>query len=215
MRSGLYPNHNTITLRRTVEPAVEVISLTDLKAYLKIDGTDEDTILGLLLAAATDLAEAYCKRAFITQTLKMTLDRFPYNAIEPMLSGVYHMPRGYGGAEYVELMRPPLLTVTSITTYNESNTSSVFSSSGYSLDIQAGVVYLNTGYTWPVSLRNKAAVEIIYTAGYGATAALVPDAIRVAIMMQAAAMYECRGTADLTSAARSLLDAFRTYNDIG
>ena len=216
LQSPIIDNFNRRTLRRTVNPATKVISVTDLKAYLKIDGTDEDTILGYLIDAATDLAEVYCRRAFISQTFKLTMDGFSGIAVDDLLgAGVYNLPRGnFGNANFIELMRPPIVSITSITTYNTANTSAVFSSASYMLDINGGRVCLNDGYAWPTALRNKAAVEIIYVAGYGSTTADVPSGIRTAVMMQAASMYECRGSADLVAAAQGLLDPFRLLDDL-
>lgn len=204
------------SLRRTVNPATKVISVADLKTYLKIDGTDEDTILGYLIDAATDLAEIYCRRAFISQTFKMTMDNFGGGSYDDsFLEGVHNLPRGgINSQSVIELMRPPIISITSITTYDEANNSSVFSSSNYTLDGNGGRIYLNESVTWPTGLRDRAAIEIVYVAGYGATTADVPSSIKTAVMVQAAAMYECRGQADLVAAAKGLLDPFRLLDDL-
>ena len=57
-------------------PATEPVSLAEVKSYLRIDGTADDAVLTILIASARRSAEEYTKRAFITQTWQLTLDRF-------------------------------------------------------------------------------------------------------------------------------------------
>ena len=52
-------------------PATKVVSVTDIKAQLRIDSSDEDTLLGYYIDAATDMAENYCNRHFITHQYKL------------------------------------------------------------------------------------------------------------------------------------------------
>ncbi len=55
-------------------PTVEPISLTEAKLHLKVDGSDDNTLISALIETARRLAEAETKRAFITQTWQMYLD---------------------------------------------------------------------------------------------------------------------------------------------
>ena len=215
----MYLNHNGYnrkSLRRTVDPATPVVTTATLKTFLKIDGSDEDTILDQLIASATNMAEVYTRRAFITQTFKLTMDRFDASETNHiMLGGQYDLPDTHVfSSGYVELMRPPIQSVTSITTYATDNSSSVFASSNYTLGENDGRIYLDIGSTFPASLRDKNAVEIIYIAGYGDAATDVPDAIVTGVMFQAANMYENRSCAALTNGVMDLLNSYRLYDDL-
>lgn len=217
MWPALESQFNRKSLRRTSEPAAKVISVADFKAYMKIDGSDEDTILGNIIDAATNLAEVYTKRAFITQTQKLTLDGFDGSNQGDYFAeaGIYNIPRSaIRSGDAIELPRSPIQAITSITTYNDANASSVFDSASYSVDTNGGRVYLNDGYSWPTNLRDQAAVEIVYTCGYGDASTDVPSTIITAVMMQAASMYECRGKADLTTASKQMLDAYKLWDDL-
>jgi len=55
-------------------PAIEPVTLEELKDHLRIDSADEDAVLTGLLAAAREWCEGFQNRAYITQTLQLWLD---------------------------------------------------------------------------------------------------------------------------------------------
>jgi hypothetical protein len=188
-----------VTVDVTVNPVNLVVSLADMKDYLSVDGTDEDAIITAMIKAATIKAQNFTGKSFITQTLKKTMDYFSSNS-QPMYQGgcgqsdgnVY-LP-GTQSQEPVDLPNGPLQSVTSLTTYALDNTSTVFTASNYFVDTAGQRVCLNSGQVWPDSLRECAAVEIVYIAGYGDNASDVPEDIAEAIKQIVAVMYEERTT---------------------
>lgn len=58
-------------------PTVEPISLDEAKLHLKIDGSDDNTLISALIETARKLVESETKRGFITQTWQMYLDSVP------------------------------------------------------------------------------------------------------------------------------------------
>ena len=58
----------------TTEPATEPLTLTEAKEHLRVDGTDEDTLITSIITVARKLCENYTNRAFITQTWTQTED---------------------------------------------------------------------------------------------------------------------------------------------
>lgn len=68
-----------MALINLVPPAVEPVSLTDIKEFLRIDDADasNDGVLTGLGIAARQWAEAYTQRRFITQTWRLACDWFP------------------------------------------------------------------------------------------------------------------------------------------
>jgi hypothetical protein len=99
-------NRHSVT--RTVAPALRAVHFEEVKNFLRIeeDFTDDDALLAEIVAMAEDALEIFCKRAFITQTLKLTLDRFPI-------------------LTEIALPRPPHQSVTSVTTYDQNNDATV------------------------------------------------------------------------------------------
>jgi hypothetical protein len=196
-------------------PATEPVSLTDVKTFLRIDGTADDAILTMLIASARRMAEEYTKRALITQTWKLVMDRFSeWDDVLP--PGYYQAPTPFlvNGSQAIQLSRQPIQSITSIKTTDTANTQTTVSVATYTLDTATGRVLLNEGYSWPSSLRNNSAVEIAFVAGW-ASAALVPDPIKQGIIQHIAASYTNKVCADIPEGSKSAYDGFRLPEAFG
>lgn len=160
------------------------MSLADAKLHLRVDDTSQDTLISDLIDAATNAVEAYTHRALITQTWRMSLDRFPYPypgngswSVDPLF--VQQPSVGGWLAEPIRLPRPNLLAVSSITYLDLTGAQQTLSPSVYtvSTDELPGTVSLAFGQSWPNALYLRNSIQITYTAGYGPAAANVPPAI--------------------------------------
>lgn len=178
-------------------PASEPLSLAEAKAHLRIESADDDSLISALIAAARQAAEAHMRRALITQTWRLTLDGFPA-APRPWWDGERQgadMPGAStsGHGSVIEMPRPPLVSVTSVTAYDDADNATVASASSYFVDADAepGRVVLRSGQTWPVAGRVANGVEVLFVAGYGAASA-VPQAIRQGMLMLIGALFENR-----------------------
>ena len=58
-------------------PTVEPISLAEAKQHLRFESTVEDALISALIVAARKHCETATRRAFVTQTLRLTRDTFP------------------------------------------------------------------------------------------------------------------------------------------
>lgn len=58
-------------------PATQVVTTAELKAQLRIDTSDEDVLLATYISAATQMAEHYCNRHFITAKYKLWFNELP------------------------------------------------------------------------------------------------------------------------------------------
>lgn len=183
-------------------PASEPVTLSDAKAHLRVDATDEDALISAMIGAARETAEHMTGRAFITQTLELTLDAFPVGAIA--------------------IPRPNLLTVTSVKYDDTAGVEQTVSPADYVVLIKPtpGLVYPADGVSWPATRDMKAAVRVRYTAGYGASSAAVPAAIKSWMLLRVGALYKHReafhsgsgGAVELPgSFVDSLLDPYRVY----
>lgn len=186
--------------RRTVDPAVEPVKLAALKDHLRITHSDDDMYLTDLLAEARIVIEDATGLAFITQTWKMTLDGWPTGPTEwwnGMRQGAIGDLHGSGGPQNgLELRRFPLQSVTSVTTYDEADASTVVSvADTFHVDTQnyPGKLTLRAGSTWPVAMRESNAIEIVYVAGFGDAATDVPAPAARSIIVLAGYMYAHRG----------------------
>lgn len=194
------------TLTVVTPPATEPVTAADAQEHLDITG--EATLLNALITAAREAAESYTRRAFITQTLRLNLDGFPSKSLG-WWDGVRDGAIGTEQSRVLELPRPPLQSVSSVTYFDTSDASQTFASSNYVVitDCEPGVVQLKTTQAWPVDLRSRNAVKIDFIAGYGA-ATDVPMAIKRAILLEVASYYTRRNP---NIAAESIDNAAVTY----
>lgn len=200
----------------TVEPVAFPVSLATAKEYLRVDGSDQDDIITQLTKAADKAARNYMGRSTINTTYKFSLDRFTEHDSLNNFRGfggvtVIDAPVTYAGGipEQIVLPRPPLVSVTSLTTYNTANTGTVFDSSNYFVDTANHAVVLNDGAVWPTSLRDKAAIEIVYVAGYGAASTDVPEDIIQGQLQHIADMYDCRKPTDMPETVKAFYNPHR------
>lgn len=167
---------NEYQIRIATAPAVEPVSLSEAKIDLRVDHDDDDTLIAALITSARMEAEGLARRAFISQTLDLSLTNWPADG-------------------YIRLPLPPVASVTSVTYYKDDNTSATMSSSDYIVvtDIDPAVLTLAKDKTWPSdALRTVAPIRVRYVAGYGATAASVPERYRALIRSLVLVRYESR-----------------------
>ncbi len=165
-----------IKLKLYTAPTTEPVTLTEVKAQLRVDGTTEDTYLTSLITIARKHAEeTVLNRALITQTWDFYLQSWP-------------------GKNYIEIPLPPLVSITSIKYTDYLGVESTMTSTDYIVDTQAepGRVYLKWDKSWPsTSLQVVNPIVVRFVAGYGAAAA-VPEPIKQAILLLIGSLYENR-----------------------
>lgn len=207
---------NRKSVYATVSDDNAVISLSDMKACLRVDNTADDALITSYTASATEAVKQYTKRAIQTETFVFKADGFTTASDDRLLQlgpGVHTGSRPYllGGGETLDLPFPPLQSVTTVITYDRGNNAATFSASKYQVDLQSGRIYLNEGETWPSDLRAQDAVQVTYVAGYGSGS--VPDPILQAIRLQVQSMYDgtCEG---LSAEAMRLLAPYRLMDQM-
>ncbi|MCU0871777.1 MAG: head-tail connector protein [Pirellulaceae bacterium] len=152
-------------------PALEPVTLAEIKRQANVVATDEDSLLAGLIQAARELVEEDITRALITQTWELVLhDWF---------------------ADYVQIPKPPLQSVTSIQYYDTAGVLQTLPAAYYRVDThrQPGVIWRDDDYTWPTVDDRPNAVTITYKAGYGDAAASVPARAKQAILLLAGHWY--------------------------
>lgn len=151
-------------------PASYPVSTAEVKAQTTIDFADDDTLLRALIAAATDMAENYTGRSLIAQTWDYYLDDFP---------------------SCIDIPVGPVSAVTSVKYYDGSNVEQTLNSSLYYTDLRDWPVHLIPVTTWPAVYDKPNAVTVRLVQGH-ANAAAIPAAIKHAMLMMIAHLYENR-----------------------
>jgi hypothetical protein len=181
-----------------VATTVEPITLVEARGVLRLDTTAHDTYVDTLIVAAREFFEESTGRALLQQDWVAAISGLPTLAdgADVWWDGVREgtiSDLGASVARAIELPRAPLMDVLSIVSYDESNnatTDNVLTSYYKDTISEPGKLVLNNGSIWPVFTRPVNGLEINYRAGYGATADLVPVAIRNAIKMLVQHWYE-------------------------
>jgi len=204
-------------VRRTTDATVEPVSIGDAVwvQHTKIVGSSEDDALAMYITTARQEAEKYMRRALIEQSWTMTLDRWPGG--EGSWWDEIHRPSKTASDLYLRLPYPPLISITSIDTYDTDDVATSITVGDYfftDTNAEPGRLVLRAGVSWPVDTRRGARIKIIYKAGYGDEAADVPMALRHAVMKHALWEYEHRGMSDCgngmtKSGARAVYSNYR------
>jgi len=181
-------------------PTEEPVSLAEAKLHLRVDISEDDTLIASLITAARELVEQQSWRALVSQTWDLYLDVIPAEA-------------------ELKLPRPPLVSVTGVYYTPDGSTEQTLAASNYAVDAvsQPGRIVLKTGGSWPgdtLSIVNG--FKVRYVAGYGAASA-VPVRYKQAILLLVGHWYahrEAVGTpgAPMALAVEALLAPYRQWS---
>lgn len=159
-------------------PALEPVTLAEAKTWLRVAHDDEDGLIADLIGAARQRVEDLTGRALITQVWRERLDAWP----ERRLSA-------FGQA--VRLLKPPLISVDAVRLFRPDGAFEVWDPAEYEVETGAdpGRLIARDPFNLPVPERRAGGIEIEFTAGYGATAEVVPAPAREAILRLVADGY--------------------------
>lgn len=187
-------------------PQFEPVTLADLYSWLRLDPVGsppehpDDALLTSLIQTERLLVEQQTRRALVDQRLRLILCGFP--RLRVLFSSGAIWGDGTDDAfeerpSFIEIPRPPLLTVHSVSYYDVANELQELDPAAYFVTAETFCARLNAsdGYDWPETFRRGDAVQIEYSAGYASTesppaADGVPDALRTAIKIGVQLAYD-------------------------
>lgn len=174
-------------------PAVEPVTLAEMKAYLRVDDDAEDELIAGLIKAARLMVEAASRRILIAQSWRVMLDRWPEGRA-------------------VLLPLSPVLSVENVSVFGATGVTSEVAIETIDADLLADPPRL-VAATAPEPGRNTNGIAIDVRAGYGAVPEDVPAPLRLAIKILVARWFEnrgdCVGDPTLPSEALSLIAPFQ------
>lgn len=201
-------------LKLITPPASEPVTAENAKSFLRVDSSADDSLITNLIKTARIFCEEYTGRALINQTYEFYIDSFS-EIDTPLWEGIRIGADINLYKNYISLPRPPLYSVTSIYTYDDSDNGTLFPTASYYVDsvAQPGRIVLRNGQTWPSSLRTANAVKVTYVAGYGSSSTDVPESLITGIKEHISYLYENRGddqiTRDIPVIAKQLYQPYR------
>ena len=163
-------------------PAVEPLSLSETKEHLRVDFSDDDTLITNLIISARETFESKLGRQLITATWRGFLDQFPWSC------------------EAIEVAKPPLLSVSSITYVDSAGVTQVWDLAEYDVQVfsgplaQRGMISPKPDFWYPTTRRVPNAITINFDAGYGPDATDVPNEIKQMLFGWIGHLYKHRET---------------------
>ncbi|RFZ88071.1 hypothetical protein D0Y60_09500 [Shinella sp. WSJ-2] len=166
-----------MTITELLPPDVEPVTLAEVKAHLRLETTEEDTLLTALIHTARLHLESQTGLCLISRLLRLYLDDWPEGRV-------------------IQIARGPVQTIEIVTVYDSSGAPVELDTAGYVLDGAARPARL----VLPERRATERAlngIEIDFTAGFGESGADVPDTLKRALTLHVAAMFELRGVLSL------------------
>lgn len=162
-------------------PATEPVTLVQAKAHLRVDHSDDDTVITSMIKAARAHIEAACAVRFAARTgITMKCDDF---------------------ADLARLPEAPVTSITSITYLDTDGASQTLASTVYELradGIEAGIV-LKPNQSWP-GIQSGSRITVTAAIGY----ATAPEEVSHAILMLIGDLYENRNATVVGESAMEL-----------
>jgi uncharacterized phiE125 gp8 family phage protein len=164
-------------LKQTTAPAAAPISVAEAKAHMRVDVSDDDTLIGSLIETAVAQLDGYDGtlggRAMVTQS--------------------WTISTRYALENRIYLPVAPVQSVTSISYYDGNDANQTATVSDYYLHNFEDVAWLypKSGKSWPSVYDRPDAFRVEFVTGYGAASA-VPDDIKTALLLMVAHWYANR-----------------------
>lgn len=170
-------------------PAAEPLDLqTDVKQQLRLDQAElyaQISIVQGAIAAARQNCETFTGRQLITASWELWLDSWLEDGI--YCEGALQIPKG------------PITPASVVIKYfDTAGVSQTWPAAKYVVIAEAGPtgrrprIVPAVNESWPSVQARSAAIQIAFTAGYGAAASSIPAGLRNGMLLQVAELYERR-----------------------
>lgn len=200
-------------------PTIYPVTLSQAKSQVGLAQSiaHHNEMLNRLISSASAATERLARRAWLTQTWKLTLTGFPGSQYG--VSGRNYIQTMTGDIDYrcIYLPRPPLASVSSISYVDSDEASQTLATTEYNVRTNSspGLVALAPTKSWPTtSYEDPESVTITYVAGYTA-ASLVPDQAKQAILALVGHWFENRTSSDIPSFVADMLDGLHCGMKLG
>lgn len=154
-------------------PAIEPVTLSEAKSFVRIDHDDDDAVITSLIAAARAHIEAQTRRAMITQDWRIVRDAWPSDG-------------------RIKAGPAPTQSVVGARVFDADGNATDMDPSLFVIERERGVLAA-PAFALPPPGRTFVGIEIDVVCGYGDDADDVPPQLRQAIRHLVAHWYDNRG----------------------
>lgn len=155
-------------------PSVEPVTLEAMKAYLRLDGTDEDDLVSALIVAGRLTVERKARLSLLEQSWRLRFASWPADRVLPL--PVF-----------------PVMGVEAVRLVASAGPAQVLAPDLYRLDQVGDPARLLVDPAAPEPSGRGAAIEVDVVCGFGSSPAAVPEPLRLAIRRMVAHWFEHRG----------------------
>jgi uncharacterized phiE125 gp8 family phage protein len=187
--------------QRIVQAASDPVSVAEARLQCRLtddDTTVEDGLIATWIAAATEHAQAFTNRSFVTQGWRVTMAGFP-SCIELERGIVQRIDslnyRDMAGVPHTVAWEDPVDGI------QRSSDGTLIAD----LTEEVAMIVPAFGCVWPIAIPEPGAVAVSYTAGYGEVGD-VPQGLKSWILLRVARMYVKREEPEAGAAPASHLD---------
>ena len=158
------------------KPAAQPVTVSEVKSRARIDHSDDDTDIGVMIDEAVSKIERDNGIALMTQTWRMSMDVFP---------------------AHISLHGWPVKSVTSVKYRDVDGNEQTLSSDVYRLDTNSvpARISLKPNQSWPTPESSYGAVWVDYVLGEGSAADVNLD-LKGAVLLFVTHRYDCRHLVD-------------------
>lgn len=165
-----------MALKLITSPAVEPVTLAEVKKHLNEDSSHNDDLINFYIRAVRshwDVPTALLNMALVAQTWELHLDGFPTNEIK--------IPFG------------PLQSITHIK-YDDADGNEQTLNANYTVDTTTGPGWVLPAESWPATYAGINSVRVRFISGWPVVSgvATTPDDVKAAIMLMVGTLYRRR-----------------------
>jgi len=155
-------------------PAVEPVTVPEMRAWLRLDDAAEDALLASLIKAARLAVEAAARRVLIESRWRVALDVWPAGRV-------------------VRLPLSPMIAVDTVEVRDAAGAAHPLAASAYRIEVASDPARLIIDTSAPEPGITPGGIAIDFRAGFGAAGAAVPEPLRHAVRLLVARWFEHRG----------------------
>jgi uncharacterized phiE125 gp8 family phage protein len=181
----------------TTPPAVEALSLAEVKAHLRITHSDDDTYISTLIISARRTIEAQFGICLLQQSWSVFRDCWPCD-------GIFSTPLF------------PVMSVVDLKVYGDDDVAATIDPAHYYLDAAScpARIALRRGRAFPPPGRRTNGIELKLLTGFGTTTAAVPQQVKQALLIIISDWFANRGDLGAGTLPLSALELLSPYKNV-